>query len=106
MWYGCYPKEEHEVRLAIGDPAALAFMWIKAYAANLSNQENTITEDELIQYGVDWAESTSQWGGDYLVRGGTLEGTGTDPLFWDKLAEFTGKEIPEDKRENFFSCSC
>jgi hypothetical protein len=106
-----YPEDQHDTRLLMGDPAAIAYEWIKGYAENL-NRNNTyeddgsVTVDELIETALDNLESNSRWGGDYLSKGGLLEGVSTDPTFWDKLAILKEIEIPHEKRNNFFSCSC
>jgi hypothetical protein len=107
--------EEHDARRMCGDPRALAYEWIKAYAENLSDRAEgngynsaPITVEELIQTAISHLpdeEGNSRWG-DYITRGGTFEGESTDPVFWEKLAILKDIEIPNDKRSNFFSCSC
>lgn len=112
-----YPPEEHVGRMAIGDDQAMAWAWIYSYARSLNRESyddeeddyydySPVSADELIDYGLSWINSTSEWGGNYLSKGGLLEGVGTDPTFWDKLAILKNLDIPQDKRENFFSCSC
>ena len=110
-----YPVEEHETRLAIGDPKAVAFAWIQAYTKNLNRMidddynddygpHNHITISELIETAESQLNPHSY--GDYIVRGGTFEGHYVDDLFWDKLAVLKEIEIPQNKRNSFFSCSC
>jgi hypothetical protein len=109
-----YDPSEHESRLLCGDPQACAWEWIRGYARNLSDSAydddepgwGSVTADELIETGMTHVESESRWGGDFISKGGLLEGRSTDPIFWDKLAALKGLEIPHDKRNNFFSCSC
>jgi hypothetical protein len=108
-----YPEDEHEVRLMVNDPQALAYEWIKAYGANLSGRTGgdddeyvEISADELINTAMTHVKPERSWGGDYIVRGGLLESVNTDPLFWDKLAILKEIDIPAEKRGNFFSCSC
>lgn len=104
-----YPEDQHQARLMAGDPMAQAYEWIKAYADNLSDRDHDgdhVTMDELIETAIDNVESTSKWGGEYLSKGGLLEGVSVDPTFWDKLAILKNIEIPQEKRNNFFSCSC
>lgn len=96
-----YPAEEHQLRVAICDPVALAFEWIRAYAESLPG----VSADELIDAAMQQVKSKDGYGG-YLSRGPDLEGVSVDPLFWDKLAIFKEMDVPEEKRNSFFSCSC
>ncbi|MFP3670131.1 hypothetical protein SB717_34130, partial [Priestia sp. SIMBA_032] len=84
-----YPIEEHDARRMCGDPQALAYEWIKGYAANLSaraeddtyNRRGGITAEELIETAMTHLpteDDSNRWG-DYLIRGGTFEGESTDP---------------------------
>lgn len=112
-----YDMGEHEVRLMVQDPKALAYEWIKAYVDNLNDRididndghdddwgpAEPITIQEVIQVASSHLEDG--WG-DYINRGGTFEGFYTEDTFWDKLAILKGIEIPTEKRNNFFSCSC
>ena len=110
-----YPVEEHETRLAIGDPKAEAFAWIQAYTKNLNRMIDdeyfddygsggNITICELIATAESQLNPNSY--GDYISRGGAFEGHYVDDLFWDKLAVLKEIEIPQSKRNSFFSCSC
>jgi hypothetical protein len=110
-----YPEEEHQARVMCGDPIACSWEWIKAYAKNLSGKDYNwdveghdvvITPEELIETAETWLETDNEWGGDYLNKGGLLESISTDPTFWEKLAILKEIEIPHEKRNNFFSCSC
>ena len=112
-----YPIEEHEARLICGDPQALAYAWILAYAQNLDDQCRP-SEDDDDSYGsvsvndlLEVADSHQpgqggRWGGDYLSRGGAFEGQSVDSTFWKHYAVF--RDIPQDEVEeaSFFSCSC
>jgi hypothetical protein len=44
--------------------------------------------------------------GEYLIEGGRWEGFGVPDAFWVHFETFTGRKVPADDRENFFSCSC
>lgn len=110
-----FPEEEYAPRLMCGDPVALAYKWIESYAENLSDlafrqedeyDKSPITVDELIDTALSHVDSETLWSGDYITRGGAFEGVGVDPTFWDKLAIVKGAEIPQESRNNFFSCSC
>ncbi len=95
-----------------GDPKALAWCWIHAYAENLNSNGyededyNNVSPDELIDTAMINIESDSEWNEEYISKGGLLEGVSVDPTFWDKLAILKDREIPNDKRNSFFSCSC
>lgn len=109
-----YPDDTPEVqsvRRMVGDPLMLAYAWIEAYVENVNNmlnrdEDNPISVDELIETAFSHIESNHSWGGDYIVRGGTFEGYQMDPTFWDKLAILKQIEIPQDRRQDFFSCAC
>lgn len=107
-WYGCYPQEEHTARVMVGDKPALAWEWIKAYAANLTDQCNgegrdEVTPEELIETANSHQDGS--WG-DYITRGGAFEGESVESTFWDKYAEFTGRDRDSIEENSFFSCSC
>ena len=90
---------------------ASAYNWIVQYASSISGHDSSsegeydITAEELIDTAKTHIGATS-WGGDYLVKGGLLEGEYTSPMFWEKLAIYLDIEIPDSDRNNFFSCSC
>lgn len=102
---------DHAILLREENPIALAYQWIVNYAYQLSDgidedDGDEITADELIDTAMSHIDKETLWGGDYVVRGGHLEGEYTDSTFWDKLAILKGIIIPEEDRINFFSCSC
>ena len=70
--------------------------WLRAYADDIDVGYRDLlrSADEWIKYG------------EYMCRGATLEGVGTSPEFWDHYEAVTGKRAPNDKRDNFFTCSC
>ncbi len=113
FWFVMYPRMVHSLRHVWTHPAfpdgeaapvveekdtdkATAESWLRNYAVEID-----IGFQRLIDAAGDWLE-----GEDYLVDGGTLDGVVTKPEFWTYYAAFTGKTVPEDKRQNFFSCSC
>ena len=89
--------------------------WIEAYAEELSEEAGSdddysygspVSYDDLMTHAETWCHD-NKWGGDHLSKGGTLEGVGTKPEFWDHFKVLTGKEpIGTEKKPNFFSCSC
>lgn len=109
-----YPMEEHEARVICGDPQALAYAWILAYAENLNDQcqsgydgesYGNVSVNDLLEVA-DSHQGESKWGGDYLSRGGAFEGEQVDPTFWKHYAVFRCKPIEEVEEASFFSCSC
>ena len=57
--------------------------------------------DELLQGAADYVAY-----GDYMSDGGKFEGTSVPPGFWEAYQAVTGKTVPTDKQDSFFSCSC
>lgn len=93
------------------DPVEAAKKWIEEYAASLSGEYDehfhTVTYDELMAYADSWINPASRWGGEYLVKGGLLEGCHTSREFWKHYETITGKKPAGDNpAPNFFSCSC
>lgn len=77
-----------------------AYNWIDNYRDSLGIEAST---EELIGYGESNLGSKY---GDYLVEGGTLEDECVAEEFWDHLAIYLNREIPNEDRNNFFSCGC
>lgn len=111
-----YDIEEHKGRLMCGDPVAIAYEWIRAYAQNLTDQVNNacdgwggdVTVDDLMSAADAHQpdeDGNNGWG-EYITRGGTFEGKGVDPTFWEKYAIVRGKNIDDVEQSSFFSCSC
>lgn len=44
--------------------------------------------------------------GEYFSRGGTFEGERVPDEFWTHYERVTGKTVPENDRQSFFTCSC
>lgn len=106
--------EETFPELVAQTPEELAYRWIVEYAESLSTDEDdeyggVVTADELISTGWGNYEAEkaggSSWG-DYIVKGGLLEGVSVSDEFWDKLGILKGVSIDDQHRNNFFSCSC
>ena len=79
-----------------------AYSWIDNYADNLG-----LDVDELIEYADDWVRSqrNGTWG-NYLVKGGLLEGEYVSDEFWDQYEVYRGETVTQHERGSFFSCSC
>ncbi len=76
--------------------------WIKQYAEGLD-----VTSNNLMEAADDWVKA-----GDYFYGPerhgyhGHLEGVSTNPEFWDHYERVRGIKVDQDRRENFFTCSC
>jgi hypothetical protein len=60
-----------------------------------------ITVDEMLAAAHERIDS-----GEYLCDGGRWEGIVTPYDFWPLFETVTGRKVPLDDRNNFFSCSC
>lgn len=70
--------------------------WIRRFA-----EINGLTYHDLMEGAKDWLNY-----GDYLNRGGLLEGTYVPDEFWDHYEELTGLIIDSKDKGSFFTCSC
>jgi hypothetical protein len=111
-----YPNEaDMKVRVMVGDPVAIAYLWLVAYLENINsmitgshdefNYQGELSFDELIDTALSHVGDDDPWG-DYITRGGIFEGFRMDPTFWDKLAILKEIDIPQSQRGTIFSCSC
>lgn len=80
-----------------------AYSWIVKYADELGLDD----VEELIEYADDWVNSqrNGTWG-NYLVKGGLLEGEYVSDEFWDNYEMYRGETVTQHERGSFFSCSC
>jgi hypothetical protein len=110
-----YPQDQHQTRMMVGDPKAMAWAWIYSYAQNLSRNGSddeddyygSVSPEELIDTAMLNLEDDGEWPSHYISKGGLLESVSVDPIFWEKLAILKDLDsIPEQKKNNFFSCSC
>lgn len=103
-----------EIVLQVKTPTAKeeAYAWIQDYAESFGRYSDydygyqSIDADDLIYYAKSNIERREGDWKDYLVKGGLLEGEYVSEEFWNKLAIYLDVDIPENRRENFFSCSC
>lgn len=96
------------------DVADVSRLWIENYVVELNEEYETyyksdygadpLTYEELMEKAKGYV-SDSGWGG-YLVKAGMLEGVTTKEEFWHHFEIVTGIIVDEDKKGNFFSCSC
>lgn len=116
FWLVVYPRQIHSLRhvwthpkfpdateladlkpYAFIDPVAMSREWIAKYCAEIGCRV-----DEMMSHAVDWVAGY----GNYWIDGGRWEGESLREEFWTHFEVVTGKPVPENKRENFFSCSC
>lgn len=114
FWFVMYPRMVHSLRHVWTHPSFpdsdgvvappplvhtakdQAERWLRDYAAAIG-----VGFDKLVSSARDWIEHE-----EYLCQGGDLEGLYTSDEFWTHYATYTGDDVPKDKRENFFTCSC
>ena len=113
FWFVMMPRMVHSLRHVWTHPAfpnvdgtadatpalegkAAAEAWIKDYADRID-----VGWRDLVEAAGYWIDC-----GDYMCRGGILEGVSTSPEFWDHYETYTGRKVPEGKRGSFFTCSC
>lgn len=89
------PEAEHQMRVVLGDPVAVAKETIRSIAKNMG-----VSYEDLMEHANDYQER-----GEYWVEGGRFEGESVHPeTFWPAYELVTGKEAKE--KYNFLSCSC
>ena len=99
------PHPAHNNNLVESVESVESLEWIKNYAASLGNY----TAHDLIEAAKEFLDNEEYYYGDYDDETGwnnDLEGMQTNPEFWTHFEIITGKKVPENKKENFFSCSC
>ena len=84
--------------------------WMEDYAKSLTRvieylysdpQEFETSYEELME-----AAEAYLLRNEYFNKGGVFEDVYLVPEFWDHYEIITGTKIKEDKRHNFFTCSC
>ena len=74
--------------------------WVAAYAQSIGDNY-----DDLMEGARAFANDKSQWG-EFYSKGGLFEGVSLDPDFWGHYEKIERVELPEGKKQSFFSCSC
>jgi hypothetical protein len=94
-----HPDFDHAVALQVKDKLLgvnVSRDWMHEFCG-----EYDVDYDEVMNGAHDYLLS-----GDYLDLGTAFDGVSTPPEFWHHYSRLSGKEVPEDKKDNFFSCSC
>lgn len=98
------PKDSVNVETAV----EASRRWIEEYASSLGDGD--IEYEDLMYYAETWCNPDLVYSGEYLIKGGSLEGESTNPEFWKHFTIVTGKSPVENKyygtTPSFFSCSC
>lgn len=89
---------EELVRTPIEPPITEAEQWIRQHADAIGLSYGALMDlaDEWLRDG----EIYTQMGSEHM------RDTFDDQTFWSKWEIATGKQVPDDKRHSFFSCSC
>lgn len=75
--------------------------WIEGFAVKLDQ-----TYNRLMEAAETWLDA-GKWNGYTYDNSETYKAYYDQfPEFWKHYAVVTGKEVPKDKRESFFTCSC
>lgn len=79
-----------------------AWEWINNYANGLG-----LDTDELMDFADMWVDARRRgsWG-EYLCKGGDLEGEYVSDEFWDNYDIVRDRSTNDDERGSFFTCSC
>lgn len=79
-----------------------AWKWINNYADGLG-----LDVGELMDYADMWVDARRRgsWG-EYLCKGGDLEGEYVSDEFWDNYDIVRDRSTDDDERGSFFTCSC
>lgn len=77
-------------------PMTKSEIWIREFA-----QSHGLEYDELMVAAADFLDN-----GEYLCKGGDLEGQYVPEEFWDHFTMVLGRRVPKEQRQNFFTCSC
>lgn len=110
FWFVMYPRMVHSLRHVWTHPAFADEPVVKSAASAKRESEAVldrvadeadITRKALIEGALDYIEN-----GEYLVQGGKWEGFSIPDDFWAHFEVVTGRKVSEDKRGNFFGCSC
>lgn len=104
FWLCLYPRTVTTIRHEWSHPDVpdnsipkwASMSWMKMYASSISE-----SYDDLMAAATAYILED-----EYYSKGGKFEGRSVPDSFWDHYEKIQGVKIDEDKRGNFFSCSC
>jgi hypothetical protein len=101
-----YPKPEHANPLMIEpvEPVKrldMAYIAAREWMERFADDDCDLNYDEIMEGAEDYLKN-----GATLFDGPKYDGSYAGSEFWENFQVLTGREIDEDKRGSFFSCSC
>ena len=114
FWLVIYPRKINSLRHVWTHPdvddaqdAAAAPPSRDALKANAEQKMRELADSVGISFGrlLEAAKGYLE-DGDWLTGGAEMEGESVPDSFWEHYQIYTGEVVAEDKRGNFFSCSC
>ncbi len=109
FWFVLYPRKitslrhvwshpEFDVVPASTDPVEISRKWIEGFASDIDQTYNRVM-DAARTYAL-YEEYTSDNSESYKPHWDKF------PEFWKHYQIVTGEEVPKDRQESFFTCSC
>lgn len=104
FWLLVYPREINSLRHVwshpsfpdeIIDPISVSKKWIEKFA-----EESDLSYSRIMRGAEDWIDNE-----DYICTD-FLEGKRVPPEFWDHYEIVIEDKVEENKKGNFFTCSC
>ncbi len=106
FWLVIYPRTITSLRHVWAHPAfddlpdasrqTESEQWMADYADQID-----VTVNNILEAADDWVNH-----GDYFMQGGKFEGVTLPEEFWGHYESIRGREVDENDKECFFSCSC
>lgn len=100
VWSHPALPDEPSVQPITPDARESALGAIRAVAQDLG-----VSVERMMEGADEWLQSGGSHKG-YMHFGNDLSYNWNMPAFWDAYALLTGKHVPEDMRQSFFSCAC
>jgi len=116
VWeHPAFPPSELQVEEPKEDEVEKSKKWIEDWIANCGEdeidydydyvKEENLTYENLMRHADYWVENQKKWSDCFYVSE-SLRDKGLPDEFWHHYEIITGKKVEEDKKRNFFTCSC